>query len=94
MPYLGATCRFKLTITDEANVAIDPDEQTITIYNPANTPIDVSGDEVKDSTGIYFLDYTFLINAGIWRLVWKVVKAGKARINVMRIVIEDSSVAS
>lgn len=92
MTQLGETVRYKMTVTDEDGNAVDPDEIVITLYEPSESTTDLTGNEVKDATGIYYLDHTFSSGApeGEYRLVWKTTKAGKVRIDVLREQVESA----
>lgn len=92
MTQLGETCRYKLTVTDEDDTPVDADEIVITLYDPSEVSTDLSGNEVKDSTGIYYLDHTFTIagSEGEYRFVVKTTKAGKSKIDVLREQLESA----
>ena len=82
MPYLGETVKFKVTWTDYAGDAIDPDSQEAKLYDGNGDLVATitSSQMVKEETGVYSFDYTLPSSSasGTWKIVWTGTKDGNS----------------
>ena len=71
----GATIRFKVTFKNTAETVTDPTNNLAycTIFNPAATKKVDSQEGERESTGVYYYDYTIPKTEalGIWKVEWE-----------------------
>ena len=72
--YMGETVEIQNTITDKYGTLVNPDTQSIEIYDPLGTLKDTITTPTKVSDGVYFIDYTIPTAGpdGTWKLIWKI----------------------
>jgi uncharacterized protein YfaS (alpha-2-macroglobulin family) len=90
MVYRGSTVRIKNTITDFNGNLVDPDSQTITIYDSNNTQKQQFTSATQESTGVYYVDYTIPSDGatGSWKVVWQITKGTQQSVEVLKFNVE------
>lgn len=91
MVYRGSTVRIRNTIADFDGNPLDPDNQTVEIYDSAGNLKASFTAPVKDGVGVYHVDYTIPEDAeiGSWKVIWQIVKGTQKAVEVLRFAVEQ-----
>ena len=77
--------RFKVTIKDEDADALDPDSQSVKLYDPSGTERDSETSPTQSAAGVYYVEVDISTSGtkGNWKLVWTVTVGTKMKQGVL-----------